>query len=65
MAALVAVAIVIRGSRLVVPVTLCLVAILPGSLIALSLGVHFAGYTAMIAFVLIAFIYYPWWPGAG
>jgi hypothetical protein len=63
-AALVAVAVLIRLSRLVVPLTLGLVAVLLGTLIALGLGVHFAGYLAMIAFVLIVFIYFPWWPGA-
>jgi biotin transporter BioY len=63
-AALVAVAVLIRLSRLVVPLTLGLVAVLLGALIALGLGVHFAGYLAMIAFVLIVFIYFPWWPGA-
>jgi hypothetical protein len=63
-AALVAVAVLIRLSCLVVPLTLGLVAVLLGALIALGLGVHFAGYLAMIAFVLIVFIYFPWWPGA-
>jgi hypothetical protein len=63
-AALVAVAVLIRLSRLVVPLTLGLVAVLLGTLISLGLGVQFAGYLAMIAFVLIVFIYFPWWPGA-
>jgi hypothetical protein len=62
--ALVVVALLIRLSRLVVPLTLGLVAFLLGSLIALALGVQSAGYVAMIAFVLIVFIYFPWWPGA-
>jgi hypothetical protein len=34
-----------------------LVAVLLGARIAVGLGVHFAGYLAMIAFVLIVFIY--------
>lgn len=63
-AALVAVAVVIRSSRFVVPVTLALVALLTGSLVALGLGVEPAGYVALIAFPLITFIYFPWWPGA-
>jgi hypothetical protein len=64
MAALVSAAVLIRRSRLVVPVTLGLVAVLSGSMIALGLGVHFAGYLALTAFPLIVFIYFPWWPGA-
>lgn len=65
MAALVSAAVLIRRSRLVVPVTLALVAVLSASLIALGLGVHLAGYVALIAFPLIVFISFPWWPGAG
>jgi hypothetical protein len=63
-AALVGVAVVIRSSRLVLPVTLALVALLTGSLIALALGVRLAGYVVLIGFPLIVFIYFPWWPGA-
>jgi hypothetical protein len=62
--ALVVIAVLIRLSGLVVPLTLGLVALLLGSLLALALDVHLAGYVAMIAFVLIVFIYLPWWPGA-
>lgn len=62
--ALVAVAAVIRSSRFVVPVTLALVALLTGSLIAITSGVGLVGYVALIALTLIAFIYFPWWPGA-
>jgi hypothetical protein len=65
LSALVAVAAVIRASRFMLPVTLGLVALLAGSLIALSLGVRPAGYVALIGLPLIMFIYFPWWPGAG
>jgi hypothetical protein len=65
MAALVAVAVLIRLWGLGVPMMLGLPAVLLGSLIALSLGVHVAGYVAMIAFVLIVLMAFPWWPGAG
>jgi hypothetical protein len=61
---LVAVAAVIRSSRFVVPVTLALVALLTGSLIAVTFGVGLVGYVALIALTLIAFICFPWWPGA-
>jgi hypothetical protein len=63
-AALGAVAVLIRILGLAVPIMLGLPAVLLGSLIALSLGVHLAGYVAMIAFVLIALMAFPWWPGA-
>jgi hypothetical protein len=61
---LVAVAAVIRSSRFVVAVTLALVALLTGSLIAVTFGVDLVGYVALITLALIAFIYFPWWPGA-
>jgi hypothetical protein len=29
-----------------------------------TFGVGLVGYVALIALTLIAFIYFPWWPGA-